>query len=324
MNKGSLDRGFGRSMVFRRNIVPLKRYPNQTKDIIVPPPKINTHTRKGRELPKHLKKYRALDDDGMAKVGFSLEQGDIFLNKEIPEKTQLQNDLGALQEAIPYKADPSCYKETVPAYVDRIIITKNSECSKLYKIITRQTRRPEIGDKYSSRHGQKGVIGLISPSEDMPFNEQGWSPDLIMNPHGFPSRMTVGKMIELLAGKAGVLYGEFKYGTAFHGENVKDLGRLLVSKGFSYDGKDLLISGINGLPLTCFVFSGGDIIYIYIYIYRANILPETEAHGDRQDICKSYRIEDSANKTADARQSEGGRAEGRGDGERLPCWIRGC
>lgn len=77
-----------------------------------------------------------------------------------------------------------------------------------------------------------------------------------MNPHGFPSRMTVGKMIELLAGKAGVLDGEFKYGTAFAGDKVKDMGEILVKHGYSYDGKDSLMSGITGEILPCFVFSG--------------------------------------------------------------------
>ena len=91
-------------------------------------------------------------------------------------------------------------------------------------MLARQTRRPELGDKFSSRHGQKGVCWIIVPQEDMPFSDRGICPDIIMNPHGFPSRMTVGKMIELLAGKAGVVKGELQYGTV----NERNLPVLLI------------------------------------------------------------------------------------------------
>ena len=94
-----------------------------------------------------------------------------------------------------------------------MLLTTNEADQNLIKVLVRQTRRPELGDKFSSRHGQKGVCGIIVNQEDMPFSDLGVCPDIIMNPHGFPSRMTVGKMIELLAGKAGVLKGELQYGT---------------------------------------------------------------------------------------------------------------
>ena len=77
-----------------------------------------------------------------------------------------------------------------------------------------------------------------------------------MNPHGFPSRMTVGKMIELMSGKAGLLDGSLKYGTAFGGDKVEDMSKILIKNGYSYDGKDYLTSGLTGEPLKCFVFSG--------------------------------------------------------------------
>lgn len=120
----------------------------------------------------------------------------------------------------------------------------------------RHTRRPERGDKFSSRHGQKGVVGLIAPQEDLPFNDQGICPDLIMNPHGFPSRMTVGKMIELIAGKAGVLDGNRRYGTAFGGDTISSISAALVSHGYHYGGKELLTSGITGEPMRSYVFFG--------------------------------------------------------------------
>mmetsp|Transcript_19740 Transcript_19740/g.61870 ORF Transcript_19740/g.61870 Transcript_19740/m.61870 type:complete len:169 (-) Transcript_19740:626-1132(-) len=125
----------------------------------------------------------------------------------------------------------------------------------------RQCRRPEIGDKFASRHGQKGVCGAIISQEDMPFSNAGVCPDVIMNPHGFPSRMTVGKIIELVAGKAAVCTGRQAYGTAFgegreSADRTIDASQELVAHGFSYVGKDVLNSGTSGAPLKAFIFMG--------------------------------------------------------------------
>eukprot|EP01097_Dermamoeba_algensis_P004902 TRINITY_DN3142_c0_g2_i1.p1 TRINITY_DN3142_c0_g2~~TRINITY_DN3142_c0_g2_i1.p1 ORF type:complete len:220 (-),score=33.02 TRINITY_DN3142_c0_g2_i1:39-698(-) len=90
----------------------------------------------------------------------------------------------------------------------------------------------------------------------MPFNDLGICPDIIMNPHGFPSRMTVGKMIELLAGKAGVLEGKMHYGTAFGGDSVQMLSSILIQNGYNYSGKDMLTSGITGETLSAYIFFG--------------------------------------------------------------------
>lgn len=161
-----------------------------------------------------------------------------------------------VQRVTDYVASPEVYKNVLPSTVDRVIVTSNKSAPVVLKVVLHQMRRPELGDKLSSRHGQKGVCGYIVSQEDMPFSEMGWCPDLIMNPHGFPSRMTVGKLIELLAGKAACYDGKFKYGTAFAGDKVADVGNILIKNGFSYTGKDCLMSGITGEYLNCYVFSG--------------------------------------------------------------------
>jgi DNA-directed RNA polymerase III subunit RPC2 len=95
---------------------------------------------------------------------------------------------------------------------------------------------------------------LIVAQEDLPYNESGICPDLIMNPHGFPSRMTVGKMIELISGKAGLFTGNIGNGTAFSSDKVQDLTNDIVSAGYSYSGKELMMSGITGELLYAYIF----------------------------------------------------------------------
>ena len=142
-----------------------------------------------------------------------------------------------------------------------MLITSNQDETIIIKVLIRQTRIPELGDKFSSRHGQKGVCGIIVPQEDLPFSDDGLCPDMIMNPHGFPSRMTVAKMIELVASKAAVLSGKRMYGTAF-GEDygsavgVDECSSILMDYGYNYAGKDMLYSGTTGEPLSAYIFMG--------------------------------------------------------------------
>lgn len=142
-----------------------------------------------------------------------------------------------------------------PAHIDKVMITK-SEDESIIKIVTRETRLPEVGDKFSSRHGQKGVVGLIVPQVDMPFNEQGLTPDIIMNPHGFPSRMTVGKIIELIGGKAGALEGKYADATAFKKNQINDFCEILTKNGYNYSGKDIFTSGTTGEQFEAYIFYG--------------------------------------------------------------------
>ncbi|KAI8851805.1 hypothetical protein BC829DRAFT_427198 [Chytridium lagenaria] len=251
LNKASLDRGFGRCQVMRKYTTMIKSYPNRTYDRLVHAPDTDKE------------KYEAIDSDGIAAVGERIKEGQTLINKQIPTETapRVANaEAGGPSidpSAVPFKSAPTNYKYPGPgSVVDKVILTTNEEDQNVIKMIVRQTRRPELGDKFSSRHGQKGVCGIIVNQEDMPFSDLGVCPDIIMNPHGFPSRMTVGKMIELLAGKAGVLKGEVQYGTCFGGSKVEDMSRILVENGFSYSGKDYVTSGITGEPLQAYIFFG--------------------------------------------------------------------
>jgi DNA-directed RNA polymerase III subunit RPC2 len=194
--------------------------------------------------------------DGLARPGERIQPGDVYINKQTPTNTtdQLNQDHREAEGA--YKPAPMAYKGAVSAMVDQVLLTSLDDDQLMVKVLMRSTRRPEVGDKFSSRHGQKGVCGLIVSQEDMPFNDQGICPDIIMNPHGFPSRMTVGKMIELIAGKSGVLGGHVRDGTAFAGDPVGVIAQELVAHGFNYSGKDYLTSGITGEALNAYIFFG--------------------------------------------------------------------
>ena len=248
LNKGSVDRGFGRCQVFRKYVANLKSYSNGTKDKLVPPEYEN-------EVP--IRKHALLDTDGLARVGEEVTAGEVYINKLIPEHALSSGITGSdAGRPMTYLPAPQTYKLPDPSYIDKVMVSVTEGESQLIKVQTRQTRRPDVGDKFSSRHGQKGVVGIIAEQADMPFTDQGIVPDIIMNPHGFPSRMTVGKMLELVAGKAGVLSGQHGYGTAFGGSPVEEMSAILVDRGFSYGGKDYLTSGITGEPLPFYVFTG--------------------------------------------------------------------
>ncbi|WIA33788.1 hypothetical protein OEZ86_006901 [Tetradesmus obliquus] len=253
MNRASLDRGFGRCIVIKKSQAVLRKYANRTQDRVVAPAPGPT----GRMADK----LKGLDGDGLVAPGTILNSGDVTINMQRPLNTRDQVSLVSKESN--YRPCPVSWKGPLheKCIVDKVQVTTNEEQQTVIKVMVRHTRRPELGDKFSSRHGQKGVVGNIVRQEDFPFTERGLCPDLIMNPHGFPSRMTVGKMIELLGSKAGVLSGRFHYGTAFGepsglADTVEAMSNVLVDKGFSYCGKDFLTSGITGEPLEAYIFMG--------------------------------------------------------------------
>lgn len=245
LNKASIDRGFGRCETRRKTTTVLKRYPNHTQDII--------GGMRVDENGKPIWQHQALGPDGLGEVGMKIESGQIYINKSVP--TNSSEPFSGSSDT-QYRETPIIYRAPEPSHIDKVMMSVSDNDQALIKVLLRQNRRPELGDKFSSRHGQKGVCGIIVKQEDMPFNDQGICPDIIMNPHGFPSRMTVGKMIELVSGKAGVLNGTLEYGTCFGGSKLADMSKILIEQGFNYSGKDMLYSGITGECLQAYIFFG--------------------------------------------------------------------
>lgn len=271
MNKSSLDRGFGRCIVMKKMSAVKQKYENNTSDRIIGP------QREGYDAER----MQILDDDGLAAPGEIIRPHDIYVNKQSPMVTRGERMHDSMPDSF-YKPSRQTYKgpEGETAVVDRVALTTDKNNNLCIKFMIRHTRRPEVGDKFSSRHGQKGVCGTIIQQEDFPFSERGICPDLIMNPHGFPSRMTVGKMIELLGGKAGVSSGKFHYGSAFgepsgHADKVETISETLVKHGFSYTGKDFIYSGITGMPLQAYIFMGP----IYYQKLKHMVLDKMHARG---------------------------------------------
>lgn len=245
LNKSSIDRGFGRCETRRKTTTVLKRYANHTQDII--------GGMRVDENGEPIWQHRPLGPDGLGEVGMKVESGQIYINKSVPTNA---SDSVLTQTQAQYRETPVIYRAPEPSHIDQVMMSVSDNDQALIKVLLRQNRRPELGDKFSSRHGQKGVCGIIVKQEDLPFNDQGIVPDIIMNPHGFPSRMTVGKMIELISGKAGVLNGTLEYGTCFGGSKLEDMSKILVDNGFNYSGKDMLYSGITGECLQAYIFFG--------------------------------------------------------------------
>ncbi|MCK5149511.1 DNA-directed RNA polymerase subunit B [Candidatus Pacearchaeota archaeon] len=262
-NKGSLDRGVGRSFYFRPYSAVEMNYAGGLRDEIVIPDKDTTGY-------KTEASYKFLENDGIVYPEADIENSEVLIGKTSPPKFLSE----AREISVRTKKESSVtMRQEEKGIVESVFVTEDSQGNKIVQIKTRNQRIPELGDKFATAHGQKGVIGAIIPEEDIPFTSRGMKPDVLFNPHGLPSRMTVGYLMELLAGKVGCLKGEVVDGTSFSGESKKELENQLQGLGFRYDGKETMYSGITGKRMTAKIFVGN------LYYLKLKYMVGNKLHG---------------------------------------------
>ncbi len=251
LNKSSVERGVGRSMFYKTYSDEERRYPGGQKDSFkIPPP-----TSEGFQ-GEHA--YASLSEDGIIEPETRVAEGDVLIGKISPPRF-LEENIGpsGLEEKI--RDASTSLKAGEEGVVDSVIFTESTGATKVVKVRIRSLKIPENGDKFASRHGQKGVVALLVPQEDMPFTAQGVTPDILVNPHSIPTRLTFGHLLEQIAGKAGAVSGEMVDGTAFTEKGVDRIaqyGDMLEKRGFDRTGDEVLYDGMTGRPFKAKVFTG--------------------------------------------------------------------
>ena len=259
MNRGSVERALGRSTFIRTYNAERKRFPGgQVDEIEIPGSGLDEV--KGLKSPEA---YAHLENDGLptpeTEISSKPEDRDrvpqVLVGKTSPPRF-LEESHGAFLQAQERRESSMNVRHGEGGFVDNVFVTESLDSGRLVRITLRTNRIPELGDKFASRHGQKGVIGRLVDPEDMPFTVDGVIPDLLINPHAIPSRMTVAHILEMIGGKVGAMEGRLIDGTAFSGEKEDSLREGLLRHGFAHTGRESMVNGETGEEFPAQIFVG--------------------------------------------------------------------
>lgn len=244
-NKASVERGFKHGNIYKTEVINLRSIAGTPGTQIT---YMFGYQTNDKDKAKTEKLAQFVDKDGLPFIGTRLKFGD-------PVCSYI--DLATSETVVHH------YKSTDTAYVQDVKLLGNDLGNDILQKICvtfRIPRNPTVGDKFASRHGQKGIVSFLLPQQDMPFTESGMVPDIMFNPHGFPSRMTIGMMVESMAGKAGALHGALFDSTPFmFSEELppsKYFATCLEKAGYNYLGNEKMYSGTSGKEFSADIFIG--------------------------------------------------------------------
>jgi DNA-directed RNA polymerase beta subunit len=248
INKASLDRGFGRTTHYRPYIAEKLRYAGgQVDRICMPDKEVQGYTIE--------EDYRFLDEDGITYPEVDVHGGDVIIGKTSPPR--FLSKLESFSAVANIRKDTSVrIKFGERGNISKILLTESEDGNPLIRMEVRDTRIPVVGDKFASRQGQKGILGAVANSEDVPFTASGIQPDIIFAPFGVSRRMTVSHLIEILGGKVAALAGRYIDGSAFQSEKTDDLRKELLNLGFREDGTETLYDGRTGKEYKARIYVG--------------------------------------------------------------------
>jgi DNA-directed RNA polymerase subunit B' len=260
LNKGSVQRGFGRSSYFRPYTTIESQYPGGLSDQICIPSKDISGYRTE-------KTYQYLEEDGIVSPEAKMIGGEVVIGKTSPPK--FLSDMGEMSMAKARKENSITLRQEEEAIIDAVFITQDNQGNRVIQVRSRDPRSLEPGDKLSTPHGQKGVVGILIPESEIPFTARGVKPDILFNPHSIPSRMTVGYLMELLAGKTAALSAKKIDATPFIEHDMDSLEKMLIEMGFRADGKETMYSGISGRKMEAKIYIG-NMYYLKLKYMVAN------------------------------------------------------